>query len=128
MRSAVWPSNFGAQTKLARVDFSLISDAVSCWQGCWCGLRWTSEPRIDSMDCPVCLASAKNTTPPQYGGLVVECRHCGIFRLTRDALAAFPSLRVAERLAALLTAKRVVSPRVVPTISTGCLKLDRSKA
>ena len=80
------------------------------------------------MDCPVCLASATNTTPPEYGGLVVKCGHCGIYRLTRDALAAFPSLRVEERLEALRAARKVVPPKVAPTISTGCLKLDRPKA
>jgi len=79
------------------------------------------------MNCPVCLASATNTTPPGYGGMLIDCGRCGIYRVTRDAWAAFPSLRVAERLAALLTAKRVVSARVVPTISTGCFKLDRAK-
>ena len=79
------------------------------------------------MNCPICLTSAKNITPPTYAGLVVECARCGFYRVTRDALAALPSVKIEERLAALKTAKGHVSARITPTISTGCLKLDRPK-
>ena len=118
------PTNLSAP----KTGLSLISDAVLC---CLSGVRLVidtcCEPRID-MNCPVCLGSATNTTPPEYGGMVIECGRCGTYRVTRDALAGLPSLMVADRLAALLTAKRVVSRKVIPTISTGCLKLDRGKA
>jgi hypothetical protein len=74
------------------------------------------------MNCPVCLATATNATPPTYAGLVVECARCGFYRVTRDALGALPSVKIEERLAALKTAKGLVSARIAPTISTGCLK------
>ena len=53
------------------------------------------------MECPVCRAAAKNASPPTYNGLVVDCRGCGIYRVTKGALDKLLDLRIETRLAAL---------------------------
>jgi hypothetical protein len=72
------------------------------------------------MDCPICLAKGENITPVTYKGLVVSCPSCGAFRITKNALSAFPNLRVEKRLEALDKAKMYTSPRAWPTISNAC--------
>ena len=71
------------------------------------------------MECPVCRAAAKNASPPTYNGLVVDCRGCGIYRVTKGALDKLLDLRTETRLAALKAAKELVSAKVVPTITSG---------
>ena len=41
------------------------------------------------MNCPVCGAEAKNSTPGDFDGLIVECKHCGNYKIRDDALNAF---------------------------------------
>src|SRR5262245_10059815 len=59
------------------------------------------------MDCPVCFNDAKDVSPSTYRGLVVECPRCGLYRLTRGAIAGLVSLNAQERMAALRIAKMV---------------------
>jgi hypothetical protein len=70
----------------------------------------------------ICLADAKNATPPTYRGIVVECKGCGIYRVTESALAALRLLKIEHRFAVLRMAKTLVPSRVAPTITSGCLK------
>ena len=53
------------------------------------------------MNCPVCGAEAKNSTPGDFDGLIVECKHCGNYKIRDDALNAFLRLDFDARKAAL---------------------------
>ena len=53
------------------------------------------------MECPVCLDEGKDLTPAPYKGLVVSCRRCGFFRITKGALLALTNLKVERRFEAL---------------------------
>jgi hypothetical protein len=80
----------------------------------------------DSVNCPICLAPSKGAQPRQprgyrYRGMVVDCRGCGVYRVTQTALAPLQALRLEERFAALRKAKCLAPARVAPTITTGCL-------
>jgi hypothetical protein len=71
------------------------------------------------MECPVCLSAAKNATPSDYRGLVVSCLRCGVYRVTANAAAKLPTLKVEGRLAAFERAKTQILSSSVPTISSG---------
>ena len=66
------------------------------------------------MDCPVCLAAGENLTPADYQGLVMRCLRCGVYRIMKNALVTFPTLKVEKRLAALQRAKMFASSRTWP--------------
>jgi hypothetical protein len=74
------------------------------------------------MECPVCLSAAKNATPSDYRGLVIACPRCGVYRVTANAAAKLPTLRVEGRLAALERAKTQILSSTVPTISSSYLQ------
>jgi hypothetical protein len=73
------------------------------------------------MNCPVCRATVKDITPIGYRGLVVKCPKCGSYRIAESALAALLVLKTAERLEALLRARRFASYRAWPTIDRASL-------
>jgi uncharacterized Zn finger protein len=73
------------------------------------------------MDCPICTNEVVNHTPRDYKGVVVECRRCGVYRVTETALARLNSLEVRQRLKALSVARTLASGRSLPTISSACL-------
>lgn len=68
------------------------------------------------MECPICLGRGIDRTPKNYGGLVVECRRCGTYRIMQRAAAVLRRLPVDQRLEALRQARRVAS-NAWPTIS-----------
>jgi hydrogenase maturation factor HypF (carbamoyltransferase family) len=73
------------------------------------------------MECPICLAEARNLTPRTYQGLIVGCPRCGVYRVMKAAIGALPRLKVEKRLEALTKAKIYTSPKAWPTISNACL-------
>ena len=73
------------------------------------------------MECPICLAEARNLTPRTYQGLIVGCPRCGVYRVMKAAIGALPKLKVEKRLEALTKAKIYTSPKAWPTISKACL-------
>ena len=74
------------------------------------------------MECPICLAEARNLTPRTYQGLIIDCARCGPYRVMKTALATLPELRVEKRLGALMKAKMYGSPKSWPTITIVCLE------
>jgi hypothetical protein len=81
------------------------------------------------MECPVCLTEAKdiNQHPSpefRYRGIVVECRGCGLYRVTEHALPKLRTLQLEDRFAALKKARTLAARRLAPTISTGCLPIQ----
>ena len=73
------------------------------------------------MECPICLAEARNLTPRTYQGLIVGCPRCGAYRVMKAAIGTLPQLKVERRLEALTKAKIYTSPKSWPTISKACL-------
>ena len=51
------------------------------------------------MNCPVCGAEARNETPGDFAGLMVDCRHCGNYELPDEVLndSGSISTRAAQR-------------------------------
>ena len=68
------------------------------------------------MNCPVCGAEAKNSTPGDFDGLIVDCKHCGNYKIRDDALNAFLRLDFDARKAALDGAKRSAKSGATPSI------------
>jgi hypothetical protein len=68
------------------------------------------------MNCPVCGAEAKNSTPGDFDGLIVECKHCGNYKIRDDALNAFLRLDFDARKGALEAAKRSAKSGATPSI------------
>jgi hypothetical protein len=73
------------------------------------------------MNCPICGAEARNSTPVDYDGLVVECRDCGVYEVPDVVLNALIRLDFAAREAALKRAKEAESVEARPSISRECL-------
>jgi ribosome-binding protein aMBF1 (putative translation factor) len=73
------------------------------------------------MNCPICGAEARNSTPADYDGLVVECRDCGVYEVPDVVLNALIRLDFAAREAALKRAKEAESVEARPSISRECL-------
>ena len=65
----------------------------------------------------LCGAEAKNATPGDFDGLIVECRHCGDYAVADSALNAFLRLDFDARQAALLNAKAAAAPGAVPLLT-----------
>jgi len=70
------------------------------------------------MNCPVCGAEAKNSTPGDFDGLIVECRHCVNYKIRDDALNAFLRLDFDTRRSTLQGAKKSAKSGAIPSIDT----------
>ncbi len=70
------------------------------------------------MNCPVCGAEAKNSTPGDFDGLIVECRHCGNYKIRDDALNAFLRLDFDARRSTFEGAKKSAKSGAIPSIDT----------
>jgi hypothetical protein len=68
------------------------------------------------MDCPICGAEAKNATPDDFDGLIIQCKHCGDYGITDSALNDFLWLDFDARQSALVKAKRTATAGTRPTI------------
>ena len=73
------------------------------------------------MDCPICGAEARNATPGDFDGLVVECRHCGTYEIPDDAMNSLIRLDFDARQAALEKAKGLASAGAKPSIGLNLL-------
>jgi hypothetical protein len=73
------------------------------------------------MDCPICGAEAKNSTPGNFDGLVVECKHCGTYDIPDNALNALIRLDFDARKSALEKAKEAASSGGRPSIGRAYL-------
>jgi hypothetical protein len=73
------------------------------------------------MNCPVCGAEAKNSTPGDFDGLIVECRHCGNYQIADDALNDFLRLDFDARKSILDRAQQSAKPGTRPAIGTASL-------
>jgi hypothetical protein len=73
------------------------------------------------MDCPICGAEAKNATPGDFDGLIIQCKHCGDYGITDNALNDFLRLNFDARQSALANAKRGATAGTRPTIDASCL-------
>ena len=73
------------------------------------------------MDCPICGAEAKNSTPGNFDGLVVECKHCGTYDIPDNALNALIRLDFDARKSALEKAKEAAPSGGRPSISRAYL-------
>jgi len=72
------------------------------------------------MQCPVCIAQAKNLTPSTYDGVVVGCPRCGDYQVTGTVFDKLLRLEAEERAEALQRARQRVSPGARPTINSTC--------
>jgi hypothetical protein len=68
------------------------------------------------MDCPVCGAEAKNAAPGDFDGLLIQCKHCGDYGITDNALEDFLRLDFDARRFALAKAKTAAPAGGRPTI------------
>jgi hypothetical protein len=73
------------------------------------------------MNCPICGAEAKDTTPGGFDGLIVECKHCGGYAITDNALNDLIRLGFDARKSALDKAKRSATDGTRPTIDASYL-------
>ena len=72
------------------------------------------------MDCPICGAEAKNSTPGNFDGLVIECKHCGIYDIPDSALNALIRLDFDARKSALEKARDAATGGARPSINCAC--------
>ena len=72
--------------------------------------------RKSKMDCPICGAEAKNATPGDFDGLIIQCKHCGDYGITDSALNDFLRLDFDARQSAIVNAKRAATAGTRPTI------------
>ena len=73
------------------------------------------------MDCPICGAEARNATPADFDGLVVECRHCGTYEIPDDAMNSLIRLDFDARRGALENAKNTAPSGAKPSINLDLL-------
>ena len=67
------------------------------------------------MDCPICGAEAKNATPGNFDGLIIQCKHCGDYGITDNALNDFLRLDFHARQSELVKAKGAARLGARPT-------------
>ena len=80
------------------------------------------------MDCPICGAEAKNASPGDFDGLIMQCKRCGDYGITDSALNDFRRLEFDARQSALVKAQRETTAGTRPTIdATGRASRIRSK-
>ncbi len=70
------------------------------------------------MQCSVCGAEAEDLTSGEFDGLVVRCKHCGVYAVTDSALNAFLRLDYDARVAALEKAKDGAGSGARPEITS----------
>ncbi len=68
------------------------------------------------MDCPICGAVSTNVTPGEFDGLVVDCKHCGVYGVPDDALNSLIRLDFDGRVAALNKARGRAGAEDMPLI------------
>lgn len=73
------------------------------------------------MNCPICGADAKNETPGEFDGLVVDCKHCGEYGIEDAAVNAFLRLPFDARVAVLQKAKERAARDTRPLIDQSSL-------
>jgi hypothetical protein len=69
------------------------------------------------MNCPVCGAEARNETPGDFAGLIVDCRQCGNYELPDEVLNDFLRLDFDARRSALQQARQAATAGARPSIS-----------
>jgi hypothetical protein len=73
------------------------------------------------MQCCACGAGAKDKTPADFDGVVIECLRCGEYGISGDALNNVLRLSVPQCADALAYARRLAKAGHRPIIDSRCI-------
>lgn len=68
------------------------------------------------MQCPVCGAEARDLTPGDFDGIIVDCKRCNGYEVVGAVVNDFLRLDFERRVEALEKARRAAAPGARPAI------------